>query len=112
MLKFPTQTGGPLFRFLYYFFVSGGLKGSLWAHDRFMDDVMIRKFIEGTFYDVVASDVIVKRRLNQIIICLFVNGRGENAVKVYFLKAFAEKVLTELLGCLVMLEIRSGRDER
>ena len=88
----------------------GGLKGSYWAADRFADDVMIKKFIEGTFYERITSDIIIKRRLNEIIIAFFVTGRGQEGTtaKVYFLKAFTEKLLSEMMGCIVKVEIRTG----
>merc|ERR1740136_138833 len=34
---------------------TGGLRGSYWAADRFHDDIMITKFIEGTFYETLLS---------------------------------------------------------
>jgi len=76
---------------------TGGLKGSHWAAERFADDIMIRRFIEGTFYQHITSDVIIKRRLNEIIVTFFVTGRGADGTtaKVYFLKAFTEKLLSE-----------------
>eukprot|EP00112_Aurelia_sp_Birch-Aquarium-sp1_P012690 Seg2672.4 transcript_id=Seg2672.4/GoldUCD/mRNA.D3Y31 product="28S ribosomal protein S24-B mitochondrial" pseudo=true protein_id=Seg2672.4/GoldUCD/D3Y31 len=86
---------------------TGGIEGSLWAHDRFIDDVMIRKFIQGTFYEMIVSDIIVKRRLNQIIISIFVNAKGTTVHKVYFLVGFAEKMLSHLLGCIVNMEVMS-----
>ena len=71
---------------------------------------MIRRFIEGTFYQNITSDVIVKRRLNEIVIAFFVTGRGSEGTtaKVYFLKAFTEKLLAEMMGCIVRLEMRTG----
>ena len=68
---------------------------------------MIRKFIQGTFYEVIVSDIIVKRRLNQIIISIFVNAKGTTVHKVYFLVGFAEKMLSHLLGCIVNMEVMS-----
>ena len=96
---------------MIFFLISlGGLKGSHWAAERFADDIIIRKFIEGTFYERLTSDVIIKRRFNEIIICFFVTGRGQegSTAKVYFLKAFCEKLLEKMMGCIVKLEIRTG----
>ena len=89
---------------------TGGLKGSYWAAERFADDIMIRRLIEGTFYEHITSDVIVKRRLNEIIITFFLTGRGSEGTtaKVYFLKAFTEKLLSEMMGCIVRMELRTG----
>lgn len=85
----------------------GGIEGSLWAHDRFIDDLIIRKFIEGTFYDLLFSDVIVKRTLNQITISIYVQAKGPTVHKVYFLLGFSEKLLSHMLGCVVKMEIMS-----
>lgn len=92
----------------YYFCLfAGGIEGSLWAHDRFIDDVMIRKFIEGTFYEMLLSDVIIKRTLNQITISIYVYAKGTTVHKVYFLLGFSEKLLSHLFGCVVKMEIMS-----
>ena len=85
----------------------GGIEGSLWAHDRFIDDVMIRKFIVGTFYELLVSDVVIKRTLNQITISIFVNAKGTTVHKVYFLLAFSERLLSHMFGCVVKMEIMS-----
>ena len=71
---------------------------------------MIRKLIEGTLYERLTSDVIIKRRFNEIIVCFFVTGRvyDGTTTKVYFLKAFCEKLLEKMMGCIVRLEIRTG----
>ncbi len=71
---------------------------------------MIRKFIEGTFYEMLVSDVIIKRRLNQIIISIFVNAKGTTVQKIYFLVGFSKKLLEHLLGCLVKMEVMSIPD--
>lgn len=86
---------------------TGGIEGSLWAHDRFIDDVMIRKFIAGTFYELLVSDIVIKRTLNQITISIFVNAKGTTVHKVYFLLAFSERLLSHMFGCVVKLEIMS-----
>ncbi|XP_065681228.1 small ribosomal subunit protein uS3mA [Hydra vulgaris] len=87
---------------------TGGLKGSYWAAERLADDIMIRNFIEGTFYERITSDVIIKRRLNTIIICFFVSGRETNTAKLYFLKGFCEKLLEKMMGCLIKIELWTG----
>ena len=79
----------------------------MWAHERFIDDVMIRKFIEGTFYEMLVSNIVVKRQLNQIKISIFVNAKGTTVHKVYFLVGFTERLLTHLLGCIVKMEVMS-----
>lgn len=91
----------------------GGLKGSMWAAERFQDDVMITKLVEGTFYEVLTSEVIIKRRLNEVVIAFYVTGRGglQAFQKIYFLKGFCERLLTEILGCIVSIEARTGPEK-
>ncbi|KAL9956190.1 hypothetical protein ACROYT_G037634 [Oculina patagonica] len=36
---------------------TGSLKGSLWASDRLLDDIMIRKFVEGVMHGFLESEV-------------------------------------------------------
>lgn len=70
-----------------------------------MDDIIIRKFVEGVMHDVLESEVVIKRRANRIILVFLV--RRENIQKFYFLVGFTEKLLTELLGCIVKVEAQS-----
>ncbi|KAJ7390176.1 28S ribosomal protein S24, mitochondrial [Desmophyllum pertusum] len=84
---------------------TGSLKGSLWASERLLDDIIIRKFVEGVMHDVLESEVVIKRRANRIILVFLV--RRENIQKFYFLVGFTEKLLTELLGCIVKVEAQS-----
>ncbi|EDO36976.1 predicted protein, partial [Nematostella vectensis] len=86
---------------------TGSLKGSYGASDRLLDDVMIRKYIEGVFYDELDSDIIVKRRDNRIIISFLVN-RETDINKFYFLTSFSEKILSEAFGCIVKFEPQAG----
>ena len=71
-----------------------------------LDDIMIRKFVEGVFYDLLVSDIVVKRKDNRIAIVFLVKKEVDIA-KFYFLVGFSEKLLTELLGCLVKVEAQT-----
>jgi hypothetical protein len=86
--------------------VSGSLAGSSEASARLMDDIMIRKFIEGVFYELLVSDIVIKRRDNQIIIAFYAAGQ-QDSIKTYFLVGFCERLLSEMFGCIVKLEIIS-----
>lgn len=68
---------------------------------------MIRKYIDGVFYDHIASDVIVKRKDNRIIIA-FIIKRDSEINQFYFLTAFSEKLLGETFGCIVSFEPQSA----
>ncbi|XP_020625517.1 28S ribosomal protein S24-A, mitochondrial-like [Orbicella faveolata] len=85
---------------------TGSLKGSLWASERLLDDIMIRKFVEGVMHEFVESEVVIKRRANNIILVFLVSIYGD-VKKFYFLVGFTEKLLTELLGCIVKVEAQS-----
>lgn len=85
----------------------GSLKGSLWASERLLDDIMIRKFVEGVMHGFLESEVVIKRRANRIIL-VFLVSIHEDIRKFYFLVGFTEKLLTELLGCIVKVEAQSS----
>lgn len=86
--------------------VVGSLKGSLWASERLVDDIMIRKLVEGVMREFLESEVVIKRRANIIILVFLVSIYGD-LKKFYFLIGFIEKLLTELLGCIVKVEAQS-----
>jgi len=86
--------------------VVGSLKGSLWASERLVDDIMIRKLVEGVMHEFLESEVVIKRRANIIILVFLVSIYGD-LKKFYFLIGFIEKLLTELLGCIVKVEAQS-----
>lgn len=81
--------------------------GSENASERLMDDIMVRKFIEGVFYELLVSDIVIKRRDNQIIVAFYLAGSSMVSVKTYFLVGFSERLLSEMFGCIVKLEIVS-----
>lgn len=85
---------------------TGSLKGSLWASERLMDDIMIRKFVEGVMHEFLESEVVIKRKANNITLVFLVSIYGD-VKKLYFLVGFTEKLLTELLGCIVKVEAQS-----
>ena len=86
--------------------VVGSLKGSLWASERLLDDIMIRKFVEGVMHEFLQSEVVIKRRANNIILVFLVSIFGD-VKKFYFLVGLTEKLLSELLGCVVKVEAQS-----
>ena len=84
----------------------GSVAGSSEASARLMDDIMIRKFIEGVFYELLLSDIVIKRRDNQIIIAFYAAG-PQGPIKTYFLVGFCERLLSEMFGCIVKFEVIS-----
>lgn len=86
---------------------TGSLKGSFWASERLLDDIMIRKFVEGVLHDFLKSEVVIKRKANRINLVFIVSKEGD-LTKFYFLVGFTEKLLSELLGCVVKIEPQSA----
>lgn len=70
------------------------------------EDIFIRKFVHGTWPKLLASDVIIKRRANQIIIS-FMAIRMTAPTKMYFLIGYTEEILSYVLKCIVKLEIQT-----
>jgi len=69
------------------------------------DDILIRKFIYGTFHDLLASEIIIKRRFNTINIGFLTRLPNQSFVqKVYFLTGYSEELLSSLLKCIVRIQ--------
>jgi len=72
------------------------------------DDILIRKFIYGTWHDLIASEIIIKRRFNTIDIGLLISKRKKLAPRqIYFLSGYTEELLSALLKCVVKVELQS-----
>ena len=72
-----------------------------------MDDIMIRKLVEGVMHEYLVSEIVIKRRANCINI-VFLVPPVVNLPKFYFLVGFTETLLTEMLECVVKLECQSS----
>lgn len=70
------------------------------------EDILIRKFVHGTWPKLLASDVIIKRRANQIILN-FIAVRMISPSKFYFLVGYTEEVLSYLLKSIVKIELQT-----
>lgn len=72
------------------------------------DDILIRKFIYGTFHELLSSEIIIKRRMNTINIGFLIKLPNTVFVqKVYFLCGYAEELLSCLLKCVVRIQPQS-----
>ena len=71
-----------------------------------LEDAFVRKFMLGTWHDMFATDIVIKRRYNLIVIAGFLR-RPLNISEVYFLIGYTEEILSLLLKCLVKLEIQT-----
>lgn len=75
------------------------------------EDIFIRRFMIGTFHNLVCSEVIIKRQFNHIRIA-FISSRGISPRKLYFLIGYAEELLSYWLQCPITLEIQTIADKR
>jgi small subunit ribosomal protein S24 len=73
------------------------------------EDIFIRKFIHGTWPKLLASDVIIKRRGNQIVLN-FMTIRMTSPMSMYFLIGYTEEILSYILKSVVKLEIQTIED--
>ncbi|KAI0220347.1 28S ribosomal protein S24, mitochondrial [Lamellibrachia satsuma] len=71
-----------------------------------VEDAFIRKFILGTWHNLMLSEVIIKRRHNLIVICGLAY-RGIAPRKMYFLQGYTEELLACLLKRPVKVEIQT-----
>lgn len=77
------------------------------------EDYTIRKFLYGTFHGVLASEIIIKRRFNQIDISFLAKlPRGFYSQKVYFLVGYSEELLSCLFKCVVKIQPQTINNKR
>lgn len=76
-----------------------------------MEDILIRKFTNGVWPGLLASEIIIKRQHNMIRICTLVI-RAVYPQKLYFLTGFTEQMLSYLLQCPVKMEIVTVTDKK
>lgn len=75
------------------------------------DDFLIRRFMTGTWPGLLASEVIIKRRHNMIVVACLV-FQHLTPRKIYFLLGYSEEMLSFLLKCPVKLEIQTVQDKK
>ena len=75
-------------------------------HKMFVEDLFIRKFMHGTWPEVFASEIIIKRHHNLVRIAGILN-RKIPVKQVYFLIGYTEEILSYWLKCPVKLELQS-----
>lgn len=91
-------------------FNTGNLHGEKNAHQMAYEDMFIRQFMVGTFYRLLKSEIVIKRRLNILDISMFVSPmiRPE---KCHFLKSYSEEFLGRLLQYNVKLNLLVASDD-
>ena len=70
-----------------------------------IEDQFIRKFILGTWYKVWLSEVVIKRRHNDVVICGIVCPLPSLSA-VHFLTGYSEELLSHLLKYNVKMEVQ------
>ncbi|XP_068191350.1 small ribosomal subunit protein uS3m [Antennarius striatus] len=85
---------------------TSNLKGEKDAADRTIEDMFMRRFINGTFQSCLADEIIIKRRGNMIILCVIMLQKLL-PMKMYFLIGYTETILSHLYKCPVKLEIQT-----
>lgn len=79
------------------------IEGKRRAENAF-DDFLIRKFLYGTFHGLFSSEILIKRRFNQINIGFLVRlPKGIYSQNVYFLVGYSEELLSSLLKSVVKI---------
>lgn len=73
------------------------------------EDILIRKFVHGTWPRILQSDVIIKRRANQIILS-FMALRCISPQRMYFLIGYTEEILSYILKSIVKIELQTILD--
>lgn len=70
-----------------------------------IEDQFIRKFILGTWYKVWLSEVVIKRRHNEVLVCGIVCPLPSMSA-VYFLMGYTEELLSHLLKYNVKVQVQ------
>jgi len=79
-------------------------------HKTFMEDAFVRKFMHGTWPELLLSEVIIKRQHNLIRIAALISRSRPNKT-VYFLIGYTEELLSLWLKCPVKLELQTVAHE-
>ncbi|XP_066603326.1 small ribosomal subunit protein uS3m [Prorops nasuta] len=76
-----------------------------------IEDLFIRKFMVGTWPELIMSEVIIKRQHNIIRIAAIIH---QNLLpsKMYFLIGYSEELLSSWLQCVVKLELQTIKDKK
>ncbi|CAI6360510.1 unnamed protein product [Macrosiphum euphorbiae] len=74
-----------------------------------IDDEFIRRFMTGTWHDLIASEIIIKRQHNIIRIAA-ITVQKISVTKVYFLIGYTEELLSYWLQCPIKLELQTVED--
>jgi len=69
------------------------------------EDMLIRKFMYGTWHKGLVSEVIIKRKHNIINLAFIVSNKDFLPRQLYFLQGYTEELLTHWLKCRVKVQL-------
>lgn len=87
----------------------GNILDGLRPAETAIDDEFIRRFILGTWHDLIASEIIIKRQHNIIRIAA-ITVQKISVTKMYFLIGYTEELLSYWLQCPIKLELQTVED--
>lgn len=76
-----------------------------------IEDEFIRRFVTGTWHNLVLSEIIIKRHHNIIRVAGLI-FQGIHQRKMYFLIGYTEELLSNWLQCPVKLELQTVADRK
>jgi small subunit ribosomal protein S24 len=77
------------------------------------EDILIRKFLYGTFHELFASEVLIKRSFNKINIGFLIKLPNRSYIqKVYFLTGYAEELLSCWFKSVVKIQVQTINNTR
>ena len=88
-------------------FFSGNLHEEKRAAQTTFEDFLVRRFLTGTWHRSLASEVIIKRRHNIVVLSFLVSMERMLPRQVYFLQGYSETMLSGWLKMPVKIELQS-----
>lgn len=92
--------------FFCCWYITANLKGGLRPSETAIEDMYIRQFVNGTFFGMMCSEIIIKRQFNHIRVAVILR-RAINPAKMYFLIGYSEELMANWLQCPVTLELQT-----
>ncbi|GFO38883.1 28S ribosomal protein s24, mitochondrial [Plakobranchus ocellatus] len=82
------------------------------AGETTFEDFLVRRFLIGTWHRSLASEVVIKRRHNMVILSFLVSMERLLPRQVYFLQGYTERLLSGWLKMPVKVELQTVASQR
>lgn len=82
------------------------------AGETTFEDFLVRRFLTGTWHRGLASEVVIKRRHNMLILSFLVSMERMLPRQVYFLQGYTERLLSGWLKMPVKVELQTVASQR